>query len=94
MVQSVYFTLYKYLLSAVVVLQLFDNSVYLVGTPGGEKHLPRRDRHGAYHIDGDDGQVSSEELGDDAHASLQSVGVQPEDCADSPSTLLGWTLLQ
>jgi hypothetical protein len=39
--------------TAVVVLQLFDNSVYLVGTPGGEKHLPRRDRHGAYHIDGD-----------------------------------------
>jgi hypothetical protein len=39
--------------TAVVVLQLFDNSVYLVSTPGGEKHLPRRDRHGSYHIDGD-----------------------------------------
>ncbi len=39
--------------TAMVVLQLFDNSVYLVSTPGGEKHLPRRDRHGSYHIDGD-----------------------------------------
>ncbi len=39
--------------TATVVLQLFDNSVYLVSTPGGEKHLPRRDRHGSYHIDGD-----------------------------------------
>ncbi len=26
--------------SATVVLQLFDNSVYMVGGPGGEKRLP------------------------------------------------------
>ncbi len=35
-----------------VILQLFDNSVYMVGGPGGEKRLPGRDRHGTYHIDG------------------------------------------
>jgi hypothetical protein len=31
---------------------MFDNSVYIVGGPGGEKGLPGRDRHGTYHIDG------------------------------------------
>jgi lysophospholipase L1-like esterase len=34
------------------VLQLFDNSVFMVGGPGGEKRLPGRDRAGTYHIDG------------------------------------------
>jgi hypothetical protein len=38
--------------TATVVLQLFDNSVYMVSKPGGEKQLPRKDRHGTYHIDG------------------------------------------
>ncbi len=30
--------------SATVILQLFDNSVYMVNGPGGEKFLPRRIR--------------------------------------------------
>jgi hypothetical protein len=38
--------------TATVVLQLFDNSVYIVSKPGGEKQLPRKDHHGTYHIDG------------------------------------------
>jgi hypothetical protein len=37
---------------AVVVLQLFDNSVYLVGSEGGVKRLPTKDRSGKYHVDG------------------------------------------
>jgi hypothetical protein len=37
--------------SATVVLQLFDNSVYMAGSPGGEKRLPCKDRAGTYHID-------------------------------------------
>jgi hypothetical protein len=37
---------------AVVVLQLFDNSVYLVGGEGGIKRLPAKDRSGKYHVDG------------------------------------------
>jgi hypothetical protein len=37
---------------AVVVLQLFDNSVYLVGREGGIKRLPAKDRSGKYHVDG------------------------------------------
>jgi hypothetical protein len=37
---------------AVVVLQLFDNSVYLVGGEGGIKRLPTKDRSGKYHVDG------------------------------------------
>jgi hypothetical protein len=35
-----------------VILQLFDNSVYMVGGQGGEKTLPKRDHDGTYHIDG------------------------------------------
>ncbi len=38
--------------TATVVLQLFDNSVYMAGGPGGEKRLPSKDRSGTYHIDG------------------------------------------
>jgi hypothetical protein len=38
--------------NSTVVLQLFDNSVYIVGGPGGEKRLPGRDRLGTYHVDG------------------------------------------
>ncbi len=38
--------------SAVVILQLFDSSVYLVNKSDGEKRLPRKDRHGTYHIEG------------------------------------------
>jgi hypothetical protein len=41
-----------YLKNATVVLQLFDNSVYMVGGPGGEKRLPEKDRTGTYHVDG------------------------------------------
>ncbi len=37
---------------AVVVLQLFDNSVYMVGGQGGVKRLPVRDRNGKYHVNG------------------------------------------
>jgi hypothetical protein len=37
---------------AVVVLQLFDNSVFLVGGEGGVKRLPMKDRSGKYHVDG------------------------------------------
>jgi hypothetical protein len=38
--------------TATVVLQLFDNSVYLDSKPGGEKVLPRKDRSGTFHIEG------------------------------------------
>jgi hypothetical protein len=38
--------------TADVILQLFDNSVYLVGGPGGEKWLPCKEQYGTYHIDG------------------------------------------
>ncbi len=38
--------------NSTVVLQLFDNSVYMVGGPGGEKRLPGRDRLGTYQVDG------------------------------------------
>ncbi len=34
------------------VIQLLDNSVFLVGGPGGTRHLPRRDTDGTYHVDG------------------------------------------
>jgi hypothetical protein len=37
---------------ASVVLQLFDNSVYLVGGQGGVKRLPTKDSYGKYHVDG------------------------------------------
>jgi hypothetical protein len=30
--------------SATVILQLFDNSIYMVGGPGGKKKLPFKDR--------------------------------------------------
>jgi hypothetical protein len=36
--------------TATVILQAFDNSVYMVGTPGGEKKLPDKDNLGKYHI--------------------------------------------
>jgi hypothetical protein len=36
---------------AVCVLQLFDNSIYMVGGPGGVRHLPVRDSTGIYHVD-------------------------------------------
>jgi hypothetical protein len=35
-----------------VILQLYDNSVYQVGGPGGVRHLPIPDKQGRYHIDG------------------------------------------
>jgi hypothetical protein len=38
--------------TAMVILQLFNNSIYMVGGLGGEKKLPSKDRHGVYHIDG------------------------------------------
>jgi hypothetical protein len=38
--------------TAVVILQLFDSSVYLVNTSNGEKRLPRKERNGTYHIEG------------------------------------------
>jgi hypothetical protein len=39
-------------IKAVVVLQLHNNSVYMVGGPGGVKHLPACDPSGLYHVDG------------------------------------------
>jgi hypothetical protein len=35
-----------------VIVQAFDNSIYMVGTPGGEKKLPEKDNLGKYHIRG------------------------------------------
>ncbi len=37
---------------AVCLLQLYDNSIYLVGGAGGVRHLPVRDSAGLYHVDG------------------------------------------
>jgi hypothetical protein len=34
------------------IIQLLDNSVFLVGGPGGTRHLPRRGADGTYHVDG------------------------------------------
>jgi hypothetical protein len=34
------------------ILQLFDNSVYQVGGPGGVRYLPDRDQYGQFHITG------------------------------------------
>jgi hypothetical protein len=38
---------------ATVILQLYDNSVFLVGGAGGTKSLPVRDSAGRYHINGE-----------------------------------------
>jgi hypothetical protein len=38
--------------NATVVLQVFDNSVYMVGGPDGEKRLPEKDRARTYYVDG------------------------------------------
>jgi hypothetical protein len=38
--------------NATVILQIFDNSLYMAGGPGGEKRLPVKDRSGTYHIEG------------------------------------------
>ncbi len=38
---------------AAVVLQLYDNSVYMVSGTGGTKHLPTRDIKGVYHMEGE-----------------------------------------
>jgi hypothetical protein len=38
--------------NCMVVLQLFDNSVYQVGGPGGVRYLPEIDQYGHYHITG------------------------------------------
>jgi hypothetical protein len=38
--------------NATVILQPFDNSVYMTGGPGGEKRLPVKDDAGTYHIEG------------------------------------------
>jgi hypothetical protein len=37
--------------TTVCIMQLYDNSIYLVGGPGGVRHLPARDSSGKYHID-------------------------------------------
>jgi hypothetical protein len=39
------------LTKAVVVIQLHDNSVYMVGGAGGTKHLPLKDIQGVHHAD-------------------------------------------
>ncbi len=38
--------------AATIIVQAFDNSIYIVGSPGGEKKLPERDNLGKYHING------------------------------------------
>jgi hypothetical protein len=38
--------------TSVCILQLYYNSIYLVGGPGGVKHLPARDPTGKYHVGG------------------------------------------
>jgi hypothetical protein len=38
--------------NATVIVQLLDNSVYMVRGPGGETRLPGKDRQGRYHVDG------------------------------------------
>ncbi len=38
--------------NTVFVLQLYDNSVFMVGGPGGESYHPVQDKKGIYHIDG------------------------------------------
>ncbi len=40
------------LAKAVVFLQLFDNSVFVVGGAGNTKLLPCHDNRGTYHVDG------------------------------------------
>ncbi len=39
--------------NATVILQLYDNSVFMVGGAGGTKNLPIRDECGHYHINGE-----------------------------------------
>jgi hypothetical protein len=40
--------------NSIEVLQLYDSSIFQMGGPGGVRHLPKPDFHGAYrsHIDG------------------------------------------
>ncbi len=38
--------------TCIVILQLFDNSVYQTGGPGGIRYLPDKDQYGQYHITG------------------------------------------
>jgi hypothetical protein len=38
--------------NSTAVLQLYDNSIFQVGGPGGVRHLPKPDFRGHYHIDG------------------------------------------
>jgi hypothetical protein len=38
--------------SCTAIMQLFDNSVYQTGGPGGVRYLPDKDQYGQYHITG------------------------------------------
>jgi hypothetical protein len=38
--------------NSTAILQLYDNTVYQVGGPGGTRSLPKPDYHGHYHIEG------------------------------------------
>jgi hypothetical protein len=38
--------------NAMCIMQLYDNSIYLVGSPGGIRHLPACDSSGKFHIGG------------------------------------------
>jgi hypothetical protein len=38
--------------NATVIIQLFDNSIYMVGGQGGKKKLPSKDWSGTHHTDG------------------------------------------
>ncbi len=35
-----------------IIVQLFDNSVYQVGGPGGVRYLPKADQYGHFHVTG------------------------------------------
>jgi hypothetical protein len=49
---SVFLSMSLQLSECTAILQLYDNSVYQVGGPGGVRHLPTCDRQGRYHIEG------------------------------------------
>ncbi len=38
--------------SCTIIVQLFDNTVYQVGGPGGVRYLPKADQYGHYHVTG------------------------------------------
>ncbi len=75
--------------SSVCVLQLYDNSIYLVGGPGGVKHLPARDPTGKYHVDGP--LIVADKSGvKDLTAKLMPLLRELGECKKVFLTPLGW----